>query len=273
MSLYIDIDGHTKSSKTLALKIQEAYIKNDIIRGDPQNVAMQNLPVPIIKILFEKGWLYDYWEYLPYNAPWEELDIENSPLRFYSLKNLLLKRNFKEKVKKTPTIQIADFVVNKTPLPKEIPEKIIINQYLADILEPGDREVSSHTIKEIIKYINHKETKIEIKPGIYPDIPDNILKDIINNIENETLYYFCLYEWNINNIPEAMKKFLLKPIPYDVDNWQEKRTAFLLLNNLAVIHINQKTVANLFIGGTYINHILEPIKEIDFTNGPIEINL
>jgi len=268
MEIYLN--GHIRNSKTLALRIQQAFLNNDNIHGSPGAASFKNLPVPIIKILFQKGWLCDDWQHLPYYAPWEELDIEHSPLDYYDVERLLERNDFQEKVRKTPMIHIANYIKNDVPLPEEIPKKIIINQYLYQVLEPSYRAIPETKIIDIIKYINHKETEIEIQRT--PNLPDAVIKAVINNIENELLYYFCL-KYDLKNIPEPMKKLLLKPIPYDSNDWQKQRIMFLLLNNLAIVHINQQTIAKLFNNDINLNDALFLIKEMDFTNGPIKINL
>jgi len=269
MEVYLN--GHIRNSKTLALRIQQAFLNNDNVHGSPADIAFKNLPASIIKILFQKGWLCDDWHHLPYNTPWEELDIEHSPLDYYDVERLLERDDFQEKARKTPIVHIANFIKNDIPLPEEIPEKIIINQYLYEVLEPSYRAIPEAKIIDIIKYMNHKETEIEIQ--LTPNLPNGVVKAVINNIENELLYYFCL-KYDLNNIPEPMKKLLLKPIPYDCNDWQKSRIMFLLLNNFAIVHINQQTVAKLFNNDiSFEDALLFLIKEEDFTDGPIEINL
>jgi len=270
MEVYLN--GHIRSSKTLASKIQQAFLKNDNVHGHPADTAFNNLPVSIIKILFQKGWLCDGWHHLPYYTPWEELDIERTPLDYYDVEQLLERDDFQEKAKKTPIFHIANFIVNEIPLPEEIPEKIIVNDFLSEILD-GYGIKSNLLLIDIIKYMNHKETKIELKQ--YPNLPENIANAVIDNIkiENEILYYFCLKYCDLKNIPEPMKKLLLKPFPYDGVFWHRRRIEFLLINKFITVDLSHETIIDLFTKGTSLSTLFNPIINRDLTSGPIKLNL
>ena len=261
-----------RSSKTLASKIQQAFLKNDTIDGRIHESAMRNLPVPVIKILFKKEWLVNYWRFLPYYTPWEEFDLEYSSLKYSTIKHLLSRDDFQEKAKKTPIFHIANFIVNEIPLPEEIPEKIIVNDFLSEILD-GYGIKSNLLLIDIIKYMNHKETKIELKQ--YPNLPENIANAVIDNIkiENEILYYFCLKYCDLNNIPEPMKKLLLKPFPYDGVFWHRRRIEFLLINKFITVDLSHETIIDLFTKGTSLSTLFNPIINRDLTSGPIKLNL
>jgi len=260
-----------RSSKTLASKIQQAFLKNDTIGGRVHESAMRNLPAPVIKILFKKEWLIDYWRFLPYYTPWEEFDLEYSSLGYSTIKHLLSRDDFQKKAKKTPIFHIANFIVNNIPLPEKIPEKIVVNDFLREIL---DSYVFKNNQLDIIKYMNHKETKIELKQ--YPNLSENIVNAVIDNIENEILYYFCLKYCDLKNIPETLKKLLLKPIPCSDDAvfWHRRRIEFLLINKLVTVDLSHETIIDLFTKCTSLNTLLViPIINQDLTSGPIKLNL
>jgi len=194
--------------------------------------------------------------------------MEDVSINYYTLTELFTYKKLKNKLKKTPIYHILNFLIYDAPLPEEIPKKIIFNTFLHDIFDYSSTK-SDATLAKIIKYIDHPETEIKIKQET--NFGFSLINRIINNIKNETLYYFCLKNCDLSKIPKPMEKLLLKPIPYNYSNWQKERINFLLQKNYIRIFPKNKTMQSMLDSYGIPQVIIPHTKDIDFTNKTTQI--
>jgi len=247
------VTRHIKNSNVLATKIQQAYLKNEPFVGSVRPDIIKNLPNHIIKILFEKNWLSNYWQYLPDTAPWENLDLEKAEIKYTTLSILLNDPNIANKLPKNPTLHIINYRFKDIPLPNEVPKKIILNGTLYNSLSFSSKIETIEKIINILKYMDHKETEIIFKIFfIYRDIHANTILEKYNKFENEMLMYLFIQTTKFEDI----KKILLKPLPINNSYLRYKRIDYL--KKQGYLDINTSTLK-------YLGSMTE-INKMDFTN-------
>jgi hypothetical protein len=283
----VRITGHIKKVQTLALKIQQAFLHNEeIYYGRNLDIdVIAQLPSHIIKILFQKEWLSNCWEYLPETAPWDYIDF--SKLDVDKVSKIINKVYSRTDLKIDGAGQIYLYAFKNVPLPITIPQKITLEMIIDlfyRMLYIDDITIRDNKILNILKHINHAETKITHDKET--DIPyriDNIkeifhnsnIKAFVNEIKNNELFYLYLdylAPKNIKYIPQAAANIFLKPI--EPDCWKHK-LIFLLKNKFIKPAENTFDVLRKLLLLNMEINLKTIIAEKDFTTitKPITIKL